>query len=210
MKVNQILTEMPYNHEGTMKRSFGMSYTSDTSLQRLYKPLLAEINADGIKVRFYVRIATDAIIGVIDGFKPDGEKTNELVFILKFKTNNTLIKKPAELIGKIMQVDKVAISKDFEGQGIASFIYATLVKEGNIILSDTSQFDDGKMLWKKMARKAGVSDYAVYILDDEYGFELGPDKKPLAYTSTNIDDAKIWSAGADVSKEHVLLVMKPK
>ena len=93
---------------------------------------------------------------------------------------------------------------------IRIFSIAALNKPTNrgiFVLSDTSQFKDGKELWKAMASRANLKDYNIYLLDDEYGF-IEQNGSPVVYDGSNIDDAQIWSGGDDVSKEHILLMMK--
>ena len=137
----------------------------------------------------------------------DGRSTNRIVFSLRFKPSHTLANTINVDDTKIIQVDKVSIDREFGNQGLASFAYSRLAMRGFIILSDNSQFTDGKMLWKKMAERAHLRDYKIYILDDEYGF-ITKDGKPVVYDSKNIDDAKIWTSGDNFDGFHKLLVMK--
>ena len=58
-----------------------------------------------------------------------------------------------------------------------------------------------------MAAKAKLRKYKIFVLDDEYGF-VEKDGDPVVYDGSNIDDAKIWSSGEDLSKEHILLLMQ--
>lgn len=207
--MKDILVETPYHHDGVMKtRGSTPTFTSDSSISRMYEPLI-EFDAKQEMVRFFKLKATDKVIGVVRRKKPDTkEDSNEIIFTLRFKHKHTLIKTPTELKGKkILQVDKVFTDEDFRGEGFASLVYITLAQKGFIVISDSSQFTDGKMLWKKMAREAHAKDYNVFILDDEYGFVKGEDGKVMKYDSKNIDDAKIWTKGQDFAGEHILLVM---
>jgi hypothetical protein len=209
MKISEILTETPYHHDGVMAREkFGTSYTSDVSLERLYQEL-GEIKAKDDVVRLYLQNTKDNVIGVIKREKPDTKvETNAMIFTLRFKKRNTIDKMPAELKGHdILQVTKVSIDPSYEGVGIASLAYALLVAKGYVVISDSSQFTDGKMLWKKLAKEAKLKDYKVYILDDHYGFKKVGGKL-VEYDASNIDNADIWTKGEDLSGEHILLVMK--
>jgi len=212
MKIKEVLLEMPYHHPGSMKKpDFTTSFTSSSSLERLYEKMLCEKHASvGTDVKFFLNKAHSKVIGVVDGVKPKtNEKTNQIIFSLQFKDKHTLVKIPNEFgTKKILQVNSVSIHGDYEGEGIASFVYASLVAAGYLVLSDTSQFDDGKMLWKKMAREAHAESYTIFVLDDEYGFQVDKSGVPIRYDAKNIDDAKIWTAGLDQSGEHILLAMK--
>jgi hypothetical protein len=207
--LKQILSEMPYEHDGEMKREpFKSSFISDGSLKRNYL-MLGFIEALDELIELHVlNDIPPTVLGTISSKKPSGEDSNRAIFSLRFKPKHTLTKIPKEIdSSKIIQVDKVSIDKDFQGFGVASFAYAQLAKRGFIVLSDTSQFKDGKELWKKMASRAHLKDYSVYLLDDEYGF-IQKDGEPVVYDGSNIDDAEIWSNSDDVSKEHILLMMK--
>lgn len=194
-----------------MDRSeFGKSFTSDSSLARLYEPAFAEITVEGEKISFYMLKATKKIIGTIKATKPDTkQESNQIIFSIKFKSSTTLVKVPSELdSSKILQVDRTAIDPEYEGQGIASFVYISLAKAGYIIISDSSQFEPGAQLWKKLAREAHVKNYEIYVLDDEYGFMKDENGKIIKYDASNIDDAKIWSHDQDFSGSHILLTLK--
>jgi hypothetical protein len=158
-----------------------------------------------------IHILADAhpcVRGTISAQHPDDNgQTNRVIFSLRFKHAHTLVKIPKTVdASRLLQVDKVSIDKDFQGLGIASYAYAQLAKRGFTVLSDTSQFADGKMLWKKMATKAQLRDYKIFVLDDEYGF-IEKNGQPISYDGTNIDDAQIWTSGEDYSGAHILLMM---
>ncbi len=212
MKVNEllnILNEMPYVHDGKMKREpFKNTFLSDSSLERNYAMLgFIEIEDELVDLHI-LKDDPPCVKGTIKAKKTDGEDSNRVIFALRFKQKHTLVKIPKEVKSeKILQVDKVSIDSTFEGNGLASFVYASLIKRGFQVLSDTSQFTDGKMLWKKMASKAKLRDYKIFVLDDEYGF-IQENGEPLQYDGSNIDDSKLWTTGDDLSGEHLLFIMK--
>lgn len=209
MKIKELL-ESPYLHSGKLKVSTHDTFTSHSSIDRMYD-LFAEsqFGSDHL-VKFYMLKDIPKIIGVVSAQKPKtGEDSNLVIFSMFFKKQHTLVKIPSDFaIDKILQVDLVSTAKTFMGFGMASFVYATLVKKGFIVISDTSQFEDGAQLWKKMAREANVENYKVFILDDEYGFLKDENGNVLEYDSHNIADSKIWSKDADFMGSHILLVMK--
>lgn len=212
MKLNQIkklISEMPFQHPGSMKRELtGNSFISKNTLTRNYK-FLGMIEADDMFVELHL-LDDDLphVIGTVQAVKPDGEQTNKNIFTLRFKQNLTIKNIPKELdVSKTVQVDNVSVWKTFEGYGIASYAYSRLAEIGFIILSDSTQFTDGRKLWEKMARKAHLNSYKIFLLDDEYGF-VERDGEPISYSGTNINAEEIWSSGDDFSKYHTLLVMK--
>jgi len=212
MKLNQIkklISEMPFQHTGSMKRELtGNSFISKNTLSRNYKFLgMIEVRLVFVELHILDDERTH-IIGTVPSITPDGEESNSTVFTLEFKQKTTLNKIPKSLdSSKIIQVDKVMIDKAYEGYGIASYAYSRLAEIGFIILSDSTQFTDGRKLWEKMARKAHLNSYKIFVLDDEYGF-VERDGEPISYSGTNINAEEIWSGDDDFSKYHTLLVMK--
>ncbi len=203
----KIVQEMPYIHAGSMEReAFWNSFISNTSLVRLYGPLGA-IQAGSEYVELHNLKNHPRVIGTVKAQK-DGEESNRIVFSLRFKVHHTLVNVPPGVDeARVIQVDKVSTERALEGMGIASYAYSELVKLGHVILSDTSQFDEGRRLWVRMATKAHLRNYEIFVLDDEFGF-IERDGKPVVYDGSNIDDAEIWTTGEDYSGAYVLLLMK--
>lgn len=200
---------MPYEHDGEMKREpFKNTFISTQALTRTYANLGAIEIADEYVELHILDADHPRVIGTIKAKKEGGEQSNRVIFSLRFKTAHTLVKVPDSVQElSIVQVDKVSIDREFQSFGIASYAYSLLAKRGFTILSDTSQFMDGKMLWKQMATRAHLNSYKIYVLDDEYGFKE-VNGVPIIYDGSNIDDSKIWTAGADMGGQHILLMMK--
>lgn len=211
MKAAEILSETPYVHDGDYKAPEGMdkkTYHSDGALSRQYEHLGFEV-FDAERVDFYLQDDL-RLVGVI---KEKKEKTQEMsnliVFSLRFKSYKTIVNYPDGIdTEKVLQVDSVYTRPEFRTFGIASYVYTLLVEQGFIVVSDTSQFTDGKQLWKKISREAKFNDYVIHIIDDEKGFVKDKSGKVIAYDSSNIDDAKIWTSGMNFDGEHILLMMK--
>ena len=170
MKAVEILSETPYVHDGDYKAPEGMekeTFISDRSLAREQKHLGFEV-FDAMRVDFYLM----DLIKVIGVVKKKKEKTQEMsnliVFSLRFKQTKTIVNYPEGINrNDVLQVDSVYVSRALKGRGIASFVYSMLVEQGFIVVSDTSQFSDGKELWKKISREAKFNDYVIHIIDDE-------------------------------------------
>ena len=211
MKTAEILSETPYVHDGEYEAPAGMdkkTYHSDGALARQYSHLGFEV-FDAERVDFYLQDDL-RLVGVIkDKKEKTQEMSNLIIFSLRFKTHKTIINYPEEVLeDKVLQVDSVYTRPEFRTFGIASYVYALLVEKGFIVVSDTSQFTDGKQLWKKISREAKFNDYVIHIIDDENGFIKDKSGKVIAYDSSNIDDAKIWTSGMNFDGEHILLMMK--
>lgn len=198
----QQIMESPFMHGGNYMDNVSKGEYSINTLKREFN-LLGFLEIEGDLVEICIRKATPHVIGVI----VDNDKVRT-IFSLRFKTSPTISKNVATLLGNnILQVSSAYVDEDFRHGGIASFAYAQLVKHGYVVISDSEQFTDGAELWKKMARKAEVKNYSVYILDADYGF-VEEDGKPIVYDGSNISDAKIWSGDDDFAGYNILLVMK--
>lgn len=214
MKLKDLLEMAPYHSEGEKpprhwKETFKM-FLSDSALNRDFT-LIGELEVNHYLLEFYSRNEGRTVYG---GYKIKNEYDEEglkVVFVLEFKAKPTLINYPKDVKKKhLVQVNKVNTDLDFRDFGVAMFVYQLLVKRGLIILSDITQLDGGKILWKKMARRSHLHDYKIRILDDERGFFKDKSGNIIEYDSTNLDDSQIWTTGLDFSGEHILLLMSLK
>lgn len=211
MKIETLL-EMPYEIEGSMPRNNSeveevgkLTTVSDFTLGRTYTKIGSFLPADpnlGV-VSFHLSKNGISLVGFVKVLvrinNLDREVRNKAIFNLNFKPSNTLECEIPEFNGKrILQVNRVRTFDDFQGLGLATAAYIKLAKAGNVILSDSTQFTDGKMLWKKIINELDFHQYKIDVIDVERGI-IGQ------YDSTN--DDKIWTNGFDFSGERVLLAL---
>jgi hypothetical protein len=191
------------------------SFMSLSALARDFKSLNSTIDLPssiGESISFFQNTSTKTVIGGFESYNEESLQIDfEVVFTLRFKKKNTLLNIPNDIPSKkLIQVDKVLTSKDYANFGIASFVYAALVRSGHFILSDITQLDGGKALWQRMARLAHLSDYQIRILDDERGYLKDKNGKVISYDNSNIHEDDIWTTLLDFSGEHKLLLISPK
>ena len=199
---------MPYMHDGDLQRDdFHSTFISTSAIKREYT-LIGLYEIEDTMVELFLLKATPKVIGCIPVANKDGESSNRVIFALHFKQKNTLVTTPAFIHGHILQVDKVSIAHEYGNYGIASFVYAQLAKHGFAVLSDTSQFAPGAALWQKLAKRAHLTNYNIYVLDDEYGFIKDAKGDPVVYNGSNISSAKIWTNGGDFDGQNKLLLMQ--
>ena len=207
------LFEEPYEHTSGHHRDDQVEkygQMSDDALKRDNIFLGTVDSRHGEKIRIYaLKEPKYAVIrGLIDGHDELGRKTNFVVFALRFKKKVQAILPPSLDINSCFQVNSVFISPEFRNEGISSTVYRYLTSKGLVIISDNTQFTDGKELWKKLVRDTALGEYKIFILDDEYGFEKDENGDPIEYDGSNIKDSKIWTSGDDLSGYNKLLVMK--
>lgn len=147
--------------------------------------------------------------GVIPANRPiDDDMGYRIIFSLMFK--DVLPRYlPQEIIHeKTVQVDGVGTHNQFEGKGLATFVYFTLAKMGYTIISDFYHEFGGLKLWRRLARLAGLNDYAVNILLENGEFVKDVDGNILNFNDGNYPKSKVWSTTPNEKHRETLLVMR--
>jgi len=212
MKLKTLL-EMPYHFGAPVtKKKFKRSYLSLTSAKRIYDELVTVTIRGKDVTCFILKERPTVILGCIRSIKPTTkEECYETIFHLYLKKKTTLVKIPDEIKKKnVLQVDYVETDSDFEGSGLASIVYYKLADLDYVVVSDTSQFDGGEKLWKKLSKEAGFQNCQVHIMDDEYGIKKDKKGVPISYSGSNLPHGEIWTYDADLSGEHILLLLIKK
>jgi hypothetical protein len=142
----------------------------------------------------------------IRSYNPHSQDYNALRFITKlfFYHPGTLSKVPND-IKNPLQVQLVYTATEFEHNGIASYLYATIIKNGYTIVSDEVQYLGGYKLWKKMANQAKLYDYKIRIWNKDNGYLKDDNDQIIEYDSTNIDDSLIWKENTIGRKTLIIL-----
>lgn len=135
-------------------------------------------------VVLYIDLKMTHVVGLVD---------NKLIVRINFKKFNALPIKYT--IDDVIQISKVAILPEYEGQGIVSSIYSMLVSQGFTTVADSTQFAPAKLLWKKLAKTSS----SVYVVTTRGNI--------TKYTGSNIPDDTIWSSGLDQSGYGKMLIM---
>lgn len=209
--MKEFLSEHPVKLDGPAPRKpFKADVMSLSALTREYDNI-GSFEVNGIKLDIFGLKAKPWVIaaGVPTIREVDGAQAYKILFNLVFKNQHTVVNIPDDIDGnKILQVNWVNSDPSVGNRGLASYVYLLLVKLGWVVISDTAQFDGGEKLWKKLANEARANDVQVRIIDDELGYLKDENGDIISYDSLNIPDSAIWSSGADLSKEHVLLMLK--
>lgn len=197
MNIKEILNEMPYLHHGEMNRTLlDISYSADTLKREFSK--IGKIND------IYVLIAKENshVIGINESNSSSILSRIQPVFYIAFK-NSDLLNFKHEL-KNILQIDKVVINRAKGNIGIISKVYNMLVDSGFTIVSDITQYDPAKSLWKKIARE---TKYLVYVADVDYGFFRDNDGTIIRYNGFNVPDYDIWSEGSNFDGQYRVLIL---
>lgn len=139
-------------------------------------------------------------------FITNGDNIEQLysyICTAEFKKHPTIEKLPYPLSDRLfLQERHISTVPKYEGRGLANHIYAALISEGYVIVSDEVHYLGGKQLWKKIARtKKQNYNYLVYVYDvNNNQYISDASGNPIEYDSTNISDNKIWFDGTIGSK----------
>ena len=177
-------------------------FITDERLTERYKLLATK---DEVEV-YLNKDRSSACVG-LRSKRHDGRSGIKIYGDLQFK-DHLCLRYQIDQFGKakILQVNLVSVVDESKFMGLGSFLYSSIVKAGNVIISDNKQFIGGKELWKKIGR-SHLSNEVVYLIDK--GNVMIDDKgKPIEYDGENVPDNKIWSE--DKQKEFVLFLYKNK
>jgi hypothetical protein len=146
--------------------------------------------------------------GIIPSTRPiHHDEGYRIVFSLMFKDELPNYLPPDLQHSNVVQVDGVGTHKQFEGKGLATFVYFMLVKQGYTIISDFRHEFGGLKLWRTLAKLAGLNNYVVNILNN--GEYIKDDKgNILSFNDGNYPKSKIWGTSPNEKHRNVLLVMR--
>jgi hypothetical protein len=215
MKLSKLLQEgpifLPPERGETIEDEQG-TYISTKTAKRNYIKIARFPLPEPIGKHYFVDIMLSKggklVEGIIPAIRPiEQDEGYRIVFSLMFKDTlpNYL---PIELQHEnVVQVDGVGTHKQFEGKGLATFVYFTLVHKGYTIISDFHHEFGGLKLWRRLAKLANLNDYRVNILHngifitDNYG-------NILNFDDGNYPKSKIWSTIPNIKHNDILLVMR--
>jgi hypothetical protein len=196
MKASELLGETPYLHPGEMSRKMLDGGISVGAIKRDYRKL-GQIQ----DLVVYIDNHNTHVI-VIDLTSEVTTDRFEQVLRLQFKSSNLL--KFKNNFANIIQVDKVSVLRKAGTQGIATTVYKMIVDSGFTLVSDITQFDPAKALWKKLAQDPV---YKIYVADIDRGIFQDEDGIDIVYDGTNINEHDIWTSGSDMNGSYRVLIM---
>jgi hypothetical protein len=197
MKLSTLLETPEFKNELLIPsiKDSKFDYMSYDAVERLYDILEFEEYLS-IKGKIVIpalgkkKYMASAFIKVVNPHNED-RKSLKIISQISFYHPSTLSAIPED-IKNPLQVQLVYTNPEFENRGIASYLYATIIKNGYTIISDEVQYLGGYKLWKKMANQAKLYNYKIYIWNKEDGYLKNDDGEIIEYDSTNIDDSLIW------------------
>jgi hypothetical protein len=196
MKTSEILGETPYLHRGEMSRKMLDDGISLAAIKREYRKL-GEVQ----DLVIYIDHHDSHVISLDLSAEVKNERFQQ-VFRIQFKESTLL--QFENNFKNCIQIDKVAVLRAAGTQGIATKVYKMLVDHGYTVISDITQFDPARALWKKLATD---SEYKVYVADIGYGIFKDQNGKDIVYNGENIADQDIWTEGSDFTGQYRVLIL---
>ncbi len=198
MKLSEILAETPYLHPGEMPRVILDGSYSLNTIKREFGKQLGVVGGMNILIDTHA----STVIGIPLNGKLTAAGRVLPTFALKFKHSNLITFK--HLFPNVIQVDVVAVDPFSGNKGVASSIYKKIVDAGYTLVSDVTQYDTAKALWKKIATD---TSYKMYVADVDHGLFKDEDGQPIVYDGNNIADDQIWSMGSDFDGQYRVLIL---
>lgn len=108
-----------------------------------------------------------------------------------------------------LQVSMVYTHPNYRTKGLSWMLYVVLCKYGYTVISDYTQYNGGKAIWKKMASMAEWRKFVVRIWSDKTNDWLRTDTgEIIKYDSVNIPDDNIWDSVFGNAEKTTLFVLQ--
>ena len=147
-----------------------------------------------------------ALVGIYKQRENDGVPAVEIYGELHFKNELNIGREIAGDTSRLLQVSLVNVVKKEGFRGLASFLYASIVRAGFAIVSDTHHYEGGKELWMKLGR-SHAPDEAIFVMNRGH-LMTDASGRPLEYDGRNIPEDQLWSK--DERNKYVLFVYRRK
>lgn len=210
MKIRDLIStklfEGPYDMEDDYRPVIHLpSFPSQENLQRL-SDFLGELHRNNRVYSFWLfhnlavaKITTSALDDI-------GQTREQVVSEIRFN-NRAIIPN----LSKKLQIEMVYTDPKFQADALAASMYITLCRYGFNIISDYTQYNGGKAIWKKLAKESDSRKIAVRVwsdnIDDWVKDENGT---PIKYTGDNLADKQIWDSVFGTEEKTRLLVLSAK
>jgi len=204
MKMQQLF-EGPYHMDQDMKPVIKMdNYPSLDAMHRTCH-FLGTLEKDGKEFNFWLS-HTKAVAEVTVEAKDDIGQLKQLV-VTKIRFHN----RAGLPIKNELQVDTVYTHPDYQRTQLAMALYVVLARYDYTIVSDFTQYNGGKALWKKLAKESEARKFVVRVWDDEtQDWMKDSSGSVMKYNAENMDDEEIWKDISQHNEATTLLVLSSK
>lgn len=191
-----LLQEAPVAYSGDFKgNKVKLNLISKTGIDRYYNEIKLVRShrlqtSKDIRV-FLIEKRTKAVIGFFndDSFVPCAE-----LFLTVYNSIDSLG------YHNVLQTSEVQTDYNYRNEGFASSLYLSLIEAGNTLISDYSQFDGARNLWRSIGKTSGIK---LDVYDDID--RVVSKEHIIVHTSIeNLD--KEWSCAPDNSCDNILFI----
>ena len=202
INIERIAVIMPYHIVQDMKSIMKRDvYPSFGGLQRTHD-LLQTFEIMGAYYHFWLS-HTKTVAEITTETKDDIGQIRQLVVSkVRFDNRSNL---PVE---NELQVDTVYTHIDYQTMNLAVTLYRILARYNYTIVSDFTQYNGGKALWKKLAKESEARKFVVRVWDDEtQDWMKDSSSNAMKYNAENMDDEEIWKDISQHNEATTLLVL---
>lgn len=200
------LFEGPYDMEDDYRPIVKLdSYPSRENLERLCDHL-GDLHKDG-KVFSFWFMHTGKVAKVTTSAIDDIGQMRELVVSQIRFDNRAFIPN----LNKPLQVEMAFTHPNYQSEALAASMYLVLTRYGFNIVSDYTQYNGGKAIWKKLARESNARKCCVRVWSDKLSDWLRDDTNNIIkYDGNNLDDETIWDSIFSQVEQTSLFVLSAK
>lgn len=136
---------------------------------------------------------------------PQFEKKDRLITLFKLSASRKKTSERFFGVKKLIEVNAVVVSSDYQGTGIAKSIYQYFVNNLNYsLMSDSKQYKGARQLWSHLSR---LNDVIVDVVDLSNNTIIDKDVTDLFQGKDDHDfNKKYWSYGSD--KDDIRFILK--
>lgn len=198
----QQLFEGPYHMDQDMKPVIKMdNYPSLENLQRL-NYFLGTLEKDGKEFNFWLNKNNYHAEVTVEGNDDIGQLRQLVVTKVRFDNRAGLPVKNE------LQVDTVYTHPKYFSLNLAMALYVVLARYNYTVVSDFTQYNGGKALWKKLAKESEARKFVVRVWDDEtQDWMKDSSGNAMKYNAENMDDEEIWKDISQHNEATTLLVL---
>ena len=186
MKSSEILFEGPYHIDRDAPAIKLSAFPSIEGLRR-ENQFLGKLDRLGREFNFWLSTSKGSA-KVTTEAKDDIRQVRQKVVV------DLIFQKSASLpVDNEIQVDSVRTDPAFTGGWLAGTLYIVLARYGFTVVSDFTQYNGGKALWKKLATESTARKYVVKVWDDESGDWVCTTAGDIVqYNVANLADDAVW------------------
>lgn len=205
MRIRELITEWPFDMESDYRSPVNIENTTSLACLKRERVELGTLKLMDVDYYFW-QTADAKMASVSTPVIENGTERHLQICNINF-----------DLVAKIpnlqnpLQVSMVYTHPNYRTRGIAWMLYLVLARWGYSIISDYTQYNGGKAIWKKLASMSDMKKFAVRIWSDKTNDWVRDETNTvIKYDSENVSDDEIWDSVFGSSEKTTLFVLQSK